>query len=130
MNTNKGKLKKVLLTLVVQILISIPLYVLAFLLFKSVANIWLVEKIIVVILFILALHITLLILSKKFIPDDAKYLSVRLAIIYIGFYIASFIYYHDIDDIVVGLIYAAISFFYTKWFIENKFKKELSVSNK
>lgn len=129
MNTNKLKLKKVLLTLVVQILISITLATLYVLIFKSVSNIWLVEKIISTVLFVLALHITLLILSKRFIPDDAKYLSVWLAIIYIGFYIPNFIYYHDIDNMVVGLIYAAISFFYTKWFIENKFKKKLAISN-
>ncbi|MBU1164587.1 hypothetical protein KKA15_03425 [Patescibacteria group bacterium] len=119
---NKIGLKSFLIIVLV-IIISIPLFVIGFILFGSIAENIIVESILAGVLALIAFHLTLSILKKKFVPEDAVDVSKRLAIISGGIYIAYFIFFRNLDIILEGVIYTAIAFFYTRFFILKSFKK-------
>lgn len=113
---------KVFLVIIMQDVIMIPLAILWIVILGGNKMSLPTELIVAVILFTISLHLTLLILKKKFVFEDAKKVSRWLSTIIAGFLAGAFLLSGDAKYLLQMIIYSNIIYFYTKAFIKRKFK--------
>lgn len=112
-------MKKIIIQILLQILISLPVYLAAFLVLgKNIKAGTFLEIGITLILFILVLILTLLILKNKILPTEIDDFSKKLGIAPLGIGIATFL----MDGGILQIIYSPIAFFVSKFFLKSQQK--------
>jgi len=121
---------KVFLTIIIQLLIAFPLYILGgILLYQFISINPIVEIIVAIIFFLISLYLALLILGKKFIPQDINDFSRGMGIIYLAFGISILVMsfltksLYILDIIIQLVLYPLLGYLLIRLVLQRKFNK-------
>ena len=122
---------KVFLTIIIQLIIAIPLYILGGMLLYGIISVGSIAEImIVVIFFLISLYLTLLILGNKFIPQDIRDFSKTMGMVYLAFGILVLVFslsmksFNLLDIIIHLVLYPLLGYFFIRLFLQKKFSKQ------
>ena len=122
---------KIFLIIIVQLIIAIPLYILGGMLLYGIIHVGsIVEAIMAVIFFLISLYLTLLILGKRFIPQDIRDLSKTMGMVYLAFGILVLVFSLSMKNFnllnIIGhlVLYPLLGYFFIRLFLQKKFSKQ------